>query len=166
MQERLRQHGSEVVQLLSEGAHLYICGDAGGMAREVHKILLKIICDERGTSNEDAASFVQELRSSNRLQVRYRLQFLRISSPVIIVQSPSLFPLVGANIVREVGCLVRPGNSGINLNQSEEFHVVYRKKETWSFTVTGSSHLDMYISRCHSRDKMMQLIFPNDTPVL
>lgn len=43
VQQRLREAGEEVWQLLQQGAHFYVCGDAAYMAGDVERALLDII---------------------------------------------------------------------------------------------------------------------------
>ena len=43
VQDRLRETGDSVWQLLEIGAHIYVCGDAAGMAPAVEEALLVII---------------------------------------------------------------------------------------------------------------------------
>lgn len=43
VQDRLRENGELVWQLLQEGAHFYVCGDAAHMAGAVEEALLHII---------------------------------------------------------------------------------------------------------------------------
>ena len=43
VQDRLRETGDSVWQLLETGAHFYVCGDAAGMAPAVEEALLVII---------------------------------------------------------------------------------------------------------------------------
>lgn len=43
VQDRLRQAGARVWELLQGGAHFFVCGDAGSMAPAVQEALLDII---------------------------------------------------------------------------------------------------------------------------
>ncbi len=43
VQDRLREEGDRVWQLLQPGAHFCVCGDAGGMAPAVQEALLDTI---------------------------------------------------------------------------------------------------------------------------
>ncbi|MFC5569684.1 assimilatory sulfite reductase (NADPH) flavoprotein subunit [Lysobacter yangpyeongensis] len=66
VQDRLREHGAEVFAWLEGGAHLYVCGDATRMARDVHATLLDIIATHGGKSSEDAADYLNELQAQGR----------------------------------------------------------------------------------------------------
>ena len=43
VQDRVRQAGGRVWELLQGGAHFYVCGDAGGMAPAVQEALLDVV---------------------------------------------------------------------------------------------------------------------------
>ena len=43
VQQRLREAGLQVWRMLQQGAHVYVCGDAGSMAAAVEAALLDII---------------------------------------------------------------------------------------------------------------------------
>jgi len=42
--------------LLSEGAHIYVCGDTKAMAKDVHHILLSIVQSEGGVTGNKAVA--------------------------------------------------------------------------------------------------------------
>jgi len=63
---RLRETKSEVWSLLDQGAHLYVCGDAKMMAKDVRNIVTEI-CQEEGGMREDVAeAFVKKLETQKR----------------------------------------------------------------------------------------------------
>ncbi|GAB2912192.1 assimilatory sulfite reductase (NADPH) flavoprotein subunit [Rheinheimera gaetbuli] len=68
VQDKLRQHGSEVWQWLQDGAHLYICGDANRMAKDVQHALLDIVQQYGGKTAEQAQAYLDELRVAKRYQ--------------------------------------------------------------------------------------------------
>ena len=68
VQDRLREKGEEVFAWLEKGAHFYICGDANRMAKDVHQALIDIIKAHGGKDDEQAESYLKELRSNNRYQ--------------------------------------------------------------------------------------------------
>ncbi|HEY0923096.1 assimilatory sulfite reductase (NADPH) flavoprotein subunit [Rheinheimera pacifica] len=68
VQDKLRQHGSEVWQWLQDGAHLYICGDANRMAKDVQQALLDIVQQYGGKTAEQAQAYLDELRVAKRYQ--------------------------------------------------------------------------------------------------
>src|SRR5581483_4278323 len=65
VQHRLRGHGRELHAWLLEGAHLYVCGDAG-MARDVHAELIDLIVKHGGLSPEDASAWLDGLQLEGR----------------------------------------------------------------------------------------------------
>ena len=68
VQDRIREKGEEVFVWLEKGAHFYICGDANRMAKDVHQALIDIIKAHGGKDDEQAESYLKELRSNNRYQ--------------------------------------------------------------------------------------------------
>jgi sulfite reductase (NADPH) flavoprotein alpha-component len=65
VQQRLRENAAEVFAWLENGAHLYICG-AITMGKDVHQVLLDIVSEQGGKSNEDASDYLSELQKAGR----------------------------------------------------------------------------------------------------
>jgi sulfite reductase (NADPH) flavoprotein alpha-component len=53
---------------LAEGAHLYICGDAKRMAKDVERALVDIVAQFGARTTVEAVSFVGELKRRGRFQ--------------------------------------------------------------------------------------------------
>ncbi|MBQ4834410.1 assimilatory sulfite reductase (NADPH) flavoprotein subunit [Pseudoalteromonas sp. MMG010] len=68
VQDKLRSNSKDVFAWLEAGAHLYICGDANRMAKDVHNALIDIIKENTNKSHEDAEQYLKDLRSANRYQ--------------------------------------------------------------------------------------------------
>ena len=68
VQDKLRKHGAEVWQWLQDGAHLYICGDANRMAKDVQQALIDIIQQYAGKTADEAQHYLDELRVAKRYQ--------------------------------------------------------------------------------------------------
>lgn len=68
VQHRLLEHGAEVWQWLQDGAHVYVCGDANRMAKDVHDALLTIVEQQGQQTREQAEQYLNELRKSKRYQ--------------------------------------------------------------------------------------------------
>jgi sulfite reductase (NADPH) flavoprotein alpha-component len=68
VQDKLRKNSQEVFAWLEAGAHLYICGDANRMAKDVHQALVDIIKENSGKDDEQAEQYLKDLRSANRYQ--------------------------------------------------------------------------------------------------
>jgi len=68
VQHKLLQEGTQLWQWLQKGAHLYVCGDASRMAKDVEAALLEVIASEGGLSVDDADAYLDELRESHRYQ--------------------------------------------------------------------------------------------------
>jgi len=68
VQDRLKEQASEVFAWLERGAHLYICGDANRMAKDVHQTLIEIIAEHGKLTAEQAEDYLKSLRSNKRYQ--------------------------------------------------------------------------------------------------
>jgi len=68
VQDRIKENASEVFAWLERGAHLYICGDANRMAKDVHQTLLDVIQSEGNLSAEQAEEYLKDLRNAKRYQ--------------------------------------------------------------------------------------------------
>ena len=66
VQHRLRENGRELHDRLRNGAHLYVCGDATRMARDVEEALLDIFVEHGNGDRELAAEQVAALRHEGR----------------------------------------------------------------------------------------------------
>jgi sulfite reductase (NADPH) flavoprotein alpha-component len=68
VQHRMIERGRDVYAWLQEGAHVYVCGEAGKMAADVHEALISIVGKEGGKGREAAVEYVENLQSSKRYQ--------------------------------------------------------------------------------------------------
>ena len=68
VQDRMREVGRELWTWLAEGAHLYICGDAKRMAKDVERALVDIVAQFGARSIDEAVRFVAELKRTGRFQ--------------------------------------------------------------------------------------------------
>ena len=68
VQHRIKERGAELWQWIEHGAHLYICGDAERMAKDVHQALVEVIGEHGGKSAEEAEALLETLRSEKRYQ--------------------------------------------------------------------------------------------------
>ncbi|MGA9519916.1 MAG: assimilatory sulfite reductase (NADPH) flavoprotein subunit [Myxococcaceae bacterium] len=68
VQHRLREAGHDVFDWLERGASVYVCGDAQGMAPDVHAALVDIISKHGQRSREDAEAYLDGLREQHRYQ--------------------------------------------------------------------------------------------------
>lgn len=68
VQHRLWERRDEIAGWLAEGAHLYVCGDEKGMAKDVDQTLVKILA-EAAKGDEDAGrAKLKELTKAGRYQ--------------------------------------------------------------------------------------------------
>jgi sulfite reductase (NADPH) flavoprotein alpha-component len=63
VQDRMREHGAQLWSWLQDGAHLYVCGDASRMARDVDQALRDIAATH---GRVDPDSYVKQLSSEKR----------------------------------------------------------------------------------------------------
>ncbi|CAN5123310.1 hypothetical protein BH11ACT7_BH11ACT7_15850 [soil metagenome] len=66
VQHKMADHGTQVWRWLEDGAHLYVCGDASRMAKDVDDTLTDIIRTHGGLSNDAAHAYKRELVADKR----------------------------------------------------------------------------------------------------
>ncbi|WP_027344399.1 bifunctional nitrate reductase/sulfite reductase flavoprotein subunit alpha [Hamadaea tsunoensis] len=66
VQDRVREHGQLLWRWLDEGAHLYVCGDAARMAKDVHTAVRDAVAAHGGLSREAADAYVKRLAADKR----------------------------------------------------------------------------------------------------
>jgi len=67
VQNRLLENGEEIWKWIDgEGAHLYVCGDAARMAKDVDAALHTIVQEHGGKSAEEAALYIEALKKEKR----------------------------------------------------------------------------------------------------
>ena len=57
VQDKLREQGAELWRWINDGAHIYVCGDANRMAKDVEQALLEVIAEFGGMDTEAADEF-------------------------------------------------------------------------------------------------------------
>ena len=68
VQHRMRDDGRDLWEWLSKGAHVYVCGDALRMAKDVERALIDVVAEHGKRSPEDAARYVADLKKNDRYQ--------------------------------------------------------------------------------------------------
>jgi sulfite reductase (NADPH) flavoprotein alpha-component len=68
VQDRMREVGRDLWAWLADGAHVYVCGDAKKMAKDVELALIDIVAAHGARTQEEAFAFVAQLRKSGRYQ--------------------------------------------------------------------------------------------------
>jgi sulfite reductase (NADPH) flavoprotein alpha-component len=68
VQDKLREQGAELWRWINDGAHIYVCGDANRMAKDVEQALLEVIAEYGAMDAEAADEFLSELRVERRYQ--------------------------------------------------------------------------------------------------
>jgi sulfite reductase (NADPH) flavoprotein alpha-component len=69
VQDRMREVGRELWTWLAEGAHVYVCGDAKRMAKDVERALVDIVAQFGARTTDEAISFVTDLKKKSRFQL-------------------------------------------------------------------------------------------------
>jgi sulfite reductase (NADPH) flavoprotein alpha-component len=68
VQHRLWERRDEVRGWIEDGAHLYVCGDEKGMAKDVDQTLAKILAGGDGADEEKGRALLKELSKADRYQ--------------------------------------------------------------------------------------------------
>jgi sulfite reductase (NADPH) flavoprotein alpha-component len=69
VQDRMLQAGRELWAWIAEGAHIYVCGDAQRMAKDVERALIDIVAAHGARTTNEAVAFVGELKKAGRYQM-------------------------------------------------------------------------------------------------
>ena len=68
VQNRMLENAARLWEWLGNGAHIYVCGDAKRMAKDVDAALLQIVSEQGGLATEAAQAFINQLKSEKRYQ--------------------------------------------------------------------------------------------------
>ena len=65
---RLLERGHDVFAWISEGAHVYVCGDAQNLAPDVHEALKSVLDIHGGMKDEWAEEYLRGMQRDRRYQ--------------------------------------------------------------------------------------------------
>lgn len=66
VQHRMLEHGKELFSLLEKGGHLYVCGDAHRMAKDVDATLHQIVQTFGGFDEQGTKDYIKKLKAEKR----------------------------------------------------------------------------------------------------
>jgi sulfite reductase (NADPH) flavoprotein alpha-component len=68
VQDRMREVGTELWSWIADGAHIYVCGDAKRMAKDVEGALIDIVAHHGVRTTDQAIAFIADLKRQGRYQ--------------------------------------------------------------------------------------------------
>jgi sulfite reductase (NADPH) flavoprotein alpha-component len=68
VQHRMREVGRDLWSWINDGAHIYVCGDAQRMAKDVEAALVDVTAEHGGCTPAEAVKFLTELKAKHRYQ--------------------------------------------------------------------------------------------------
>ncbi|MCI2925865.1 assimilatory sulfite reductase (NADPH) flavoprotein subunit [Staphylococcus hominis] len=68
VQHRIAEHSKEFNEWLEKGASIYICGDEKNMAKDIHQAIRNVLVKEQNLTEEDAESYLKQMKKDKRYQ--------------------------------------------------------------------------------------------------
>ncbi len=68
VQDKLKEKAVEIWDWIEKKAHIYLCGDANNMAKDVEQTLITIISEQGQLTPDEAKAYLKTLKRNNRYQ--------------------------------------------------------------------------------------------------
>ncbi|MHB7920043.1 assimilatory sulfite reductase (NADPH) flavoprotein subunit [Staphylococcus hominis] len=68
VQHRIAEYSKEFNEWIEKGASIYICGDEKNMAKDVHQAIRNVLVKEQNLTEEDAESYLKQMKKDKRYQ--------------------------------------------------------------------------------------------------
>ncbi|CCF58297.1 hypothetical protein KAFR_0E01430 [Kazachstania africana CBS 2517] len=68
VQHKMQERKKDIYDLLDKGAHVYVCGDASRMAKDVQKTIAEILVEFRNVSEPTASEIIKNMKLAGKYQ--------------------------------------------------------------------------------------------------
>jgi sulfite reductase alpha subunit-like flavoprotein len=68
VQDRMRENAADLWKWITDGAYVYVCGDAARMAHDVDEALRGIVAQQSGRSPKSAAAYLYAMSAERRYE--------------------------------------------------------------------------------------------------
>lgn len=68
VQHKLKERHDDIISLLNQGANIYVCGDAGRMAKDVQNTIAEMIASDKNITIDDANEMIKAMKVNGKYQ--------------------------------------------------------------------------------------------------